>query len=66
MSVDSHSELIVYPGFKTGSIQLVDLRNVSRGSSLAPITINAHQSEIVRLALNNQATLVATGSVKVL
>ncbi len=35
-------------------------------SSMAPMTLNAHQSELACLALNNQGTLLATGSVLVM
>lgn len=58
------TEFLVFPGFKTGSVQLINLQNLTTGSSLSPATINAHQTSIVRLALNNQATLLATGSSK--
>uniref|UniRef100_A0A914VHW6 WD repeat domain phosphoinositide-interacting protein 4 n=1 Tax=Plectus sambesii TaxID=2011161 RepID=A0A914VHW6_9BILA len=64
LSSDPNSELLVYPGFKIGSVQLVDMRNLTKGSSIAPATVNAHQSEVTRIALNNQGTLLATGSTK--
>jgi hypothetical protein len=35
-------ELMVFPGYKVGSIQLLDIQNVSRVSS-APTCLNAHR-----------------------
>jgi hypothetical protein len=35
-------ELLVFPGYKVGSIQLIDIQNVSRVSS-APTCLNAHR-----------------------
>uniref|UniRef100_V9KW62 WD repeat domain phosphoinositide-interacting protein 4 n=2 Tax=Callorhinchus milii TaxID=7868 RepID=V9KW62_CALMI len=57
-------QLIAFPGHKCGSLQLVDLSNTKPGTSSAPFTINAHQSEIACLALNQQGTVVATASKK--
>ncbi|XP_059693400.1 WD repeat domain phosphoinositide-interacting protein 4 isoform X2 [Haemorhous mexicanus] len=37
--------LLVFPGHKCGSLQLVDLGSAKPGTSSAPVTINAHQSE---------------------
>ncbi len=45
--------------------KVVNLRNVSQSRSTAPATIDAHDSEIVKLAIDNQATKIATGSIKV-
>ncbi|VDM95173.1 unnamed protein product [Thelazia callipaeda] len=64
LSYDSNMELLVYPGHRTGSIQYINLRNVTSYTTLTPTTINAHQSDIIQIALNNAATLVATGSIK--
>ncbi|KAK1883647.1 WD repeat domain phosphoinositide-interacting protein 4 [Dissostichus eleginoides] len=44
-------QLLVFPGHKCGSLQLVDLSNTKPGTSSAPFTINAHQSEIACVAL---------------
>lgn len=56
--------LVAFPASKQGSIQLVDLCNTNTGSSSTPITINAHQSEITCLAINQRGTMVATVSIK--
>jgi WD40 repeat protein len=56
-------ELLVFPGYKVGSIQLIDIQNVSRVSS-APTCLNAHRTELTCLALNQQGTMVATASLK--
>ncbi|XP_043936123.1 WD repeat domain phosphoinositide-interacting protein 4 isoform X2 [Protopterus annectens] len=57
-------QLIVFPGHKCGSLQLVDLSNTKPGTSSAPFTINAHQSEIACVAVNQQGTVVASASKK--
>lgn len=36
-----------------------------RSQSSAPLTIQAHQSEVAALAINEQGTLIATASRKV-
>ncbi|KAG2455787.1 RAB7 protein, partial [Polypterus senegalus] len=41
-----------------------DLSNTKPGTSSAPFTINAHQSEIACVALNQQGTVVASASKK--
>ncbi|VDO43664.1 unnamed protein product [Haemonchus placei] len=58
------SQMLAYPGFKVGSVQLVCLNNMSECASLSPRGIDAHLTEITQLALNNQTTLLATGSTK--
>uniref|UniRef100_A0A8C1APG8 WD repeat domain 45 n=2 Tax=Cyprinus carpio TaxID=7962 RepID=A0A8C1APG8_CYPCA len=57
-------QLLVFPGHKGGSLQLVDLSNTKPGTSSAPFTINAHQSEIACLALNQPGSVVASASRK--
>ncbi|KAB0388617.1 hypothetical protein E2I00_011076, partial [Balaenoptera physalus] len=39
-------QLLVFPGHKCGSLQLVDLASTKPGTSSAPFTINAHQSDV--------------------
>ncbi|KJH50286.1 hypothetical protein DICVIV_03569 [Dictyocaulus viviparus] len=58
------TQMLAYPGFKIGSVQIVNLNNMSECASLSPRGIDAHLTEIAQLALNNQATLLATGSTK--
>ncbi|XP_044727357.1 WD repeat domain phosphoinositide-interacting protein 4-like [Chrysoperla carnea] len=60
----SERQLLVFPGRKLGSIQIIDLANTEAGTSSAPVTINAHQGELACIALNMQGTLVATASTK--
>ena len=60
----SERQLLVFPGHRLGSIQLVDLANSEPGMSSSPITINAHQSQIACIAINKQGTMVATASTK--
>ncbi|EDO43705.1 predicted protein [Nematostella vectensis] len=56
--------ILVFPGRKCGSVQLVDLLNRQPDTSSAPLTINAHQGELAALAINQQGTQVATASQK--
>jgi len=39
----AQKQLLVFPGHKLGSIQLVDLGATEAGSSSAPVTLPAHQ-----------------------
>uniref|UniRef100_A0A8B9ED84 WD repeat domain phosphoinositide-interacting protein 4 n=1 Tax=Anser cygnoides TaxID=8845 RepID=A0A8B9ED84_ANSCY len=55
-------QLLVFPGHKCGSLQLVDLSSAAPGTSLAPVTINAHQSEVGCAALSPPGALVASAS----
>uniref|UniRef100_A0A671VVG9 WD repeat domain 45 n=1 Tax=Sparus aurata TaxID=8175 RepID=A0A671VVG9_SPAAU len=57
-------QLLVFPGHKCGSLQLVDLSNTKPGTSSAPFTINAHQSEIACVALNQPGSVAASASRK--
>ncbi|XKL64917.1 hypothetical protein PGB90_005003 [Kerria lacca] len=54
--------LVVFPSFKTGSVQLVDLCSTDVSSSSAPVTINAHRSDLICLAINQKGTMIATAS----
>ncbi|KAF6201597.1 hypothetical protein GE061_003989 [Apolygus lucorum] len=62
--ITGERHLLVYPGHKTGSVQLVDLSNTETGISSAPVTINAHQNDLACLTINQQGTMIATASVK--
>ncbi|EFO86695.1 hypothetical protein CRE_04822 [Caenorhabditis remanei] len=55
---------LAYPGFKTGSIQIMNLNTLTARESKSPVVIDAHVTEIVQVALNCQGTLVASGSTK--
>lgn len=57
-------QLLVFPGHKCGSLQLVDLASTKPGTSSAPFTINAHQSDIACVSLNQPGTVVASASQK--
>jgi len=57
-------EVMVFPGYKTGSIQMVDLSTTEQRVSSAPVSVNAHKNELVCLAINQQGTMVATASTK--
>jgi len=62
LSAERH--LVVFPGHKVGSVQLIDLAHTEENTSKSPMNLNAHQNDIACLALNSQGTLLATGSVK--
>uniref|UniRef100_A0A2K6AJ57 Uncharacterized protein n=1 Tax=Mandrillus leucophaeus TaxID=9568 RepID=A0A2K6AJ57_MANLE len=57
-------QLLVFLGHKCGSLQLVDLASTMPGTSSAPFTINAHQSDIACVSLNQPGTVVASASQK--
>ncbi|XP_048207935.1 WD repeat domain phosphoinositide-interacting protein 4-like [Perognathus longimembris pacificus] len=57
-------QLLVFPGHKCGSLQLVDLASPMPGTSSAPFTINAHQSDVACVSLNPPGTVVASASQK--
>ncbi|CAG9827591.1 unnamed protein product [Diabrotica balteata] len=58
----AEKQLLVFPGHKIGSVQLVDLSCTEMGVSSAPVWIQAHKSEVGCLALNQQGTRLATAS----
>jgi hypothetical protein len=62
LSPDPRSEYLVFPALKPGSIEMANLRDVSHLKSSAQSIILAHETEIVRLAIDNQATKIASGS----
>uniref|UniRef100_A0A3B4Z3A3 WD repeat domain 45 n=1 Tax=Seriola lalandi dorsalis TaxID=1841481 RepID=A0A3B4Z3A3_SERLL len=64
LSPSLEKQLLVFPGHKCGSLQLVDLSNTKPGTSSAPFTINAHQSEIACVALNQPGSVAASASRK--
>ena len=47
-------DFMVFPGYKTGSLQIVNMATTEQRVSSAPVTINAHQSELCCLAINQQ------------
>lgn len=60
----SERQVMVFPGHKTGSLQIMDFNTSSPGASSSPVNILAHQGAIACVALNNQGTMVATASMK--
>uniref|UniRef100_A0A0N5ARJ1 WD repeat domain phosphoinositide-interacting protein 4 n=1 Tax=Syphacia muris TaxID=451379 RepID=A0A0N5ARJ1_9BILA len=58
------TEYLVFPVENKGRVQLVDMNKVGKKSSPSTATIQAHTSDIARLALNNQGKILATGSIK--
>ena len=51
-------EFMVFPGYKTGSLQIVNMSTTEQHVSSAPVTINAHQNELCCIAINQQVYLV--------
>lgn len=64
ISSSVESQVCVFPGPKSGSVQLVDLDIKQIGISSSPCIINAHQHEIACVAMNQLGTLIATSSKK--
>ncbi|ELT94793.1 hypothetical protein CAPTEDRAFT_208377 [Capitella teleta] len=58
------NKLLVFPGYKCGSVQLVDLAITDPDQSSSPVTINAHQGELAIIAINQQGSQIATASQK--
>ncbi|KAL5017843.1 hypothetical protein ScPMuIL_003565 [Solemya velum] len=56
--------ILVFPGYKCGSVQIVDLETSQPSQSISPVTINAHKNEVACMALNQSGTLLATASKK--
>lgn len=54
--------LLVFPGHKCGSLQLVELGVSKPGCSCPPVSISAHQSELGCVALSPPGALVASAS----
>ncbi|PAV63506.1 hypothetical protein WR25_07679 isoform B [Diploscapter pachys] len=61
---DGSGQMLAYPGFKVGSVRIMDVTAVTEKESISPNSIDAHLSEVAELAVNNQGTLLATGSIK--
>uniref|UniRef100_A0A1I7ZIY5 WD_REPEATS_REGION domain-containing protein n=1 Tax=Steinernema glaseri TaxID=37863 RepID=A0A1I7ZIY5_9BILA len=64
LCTDPKSELLAYPGFQNGTVQLVNVGNITSTTSISPTAIQAHKSQVTQIALNMQGTMLATGSVK--
>ena len=67
--LDSRSEkarrvLHEFSSFQVGSVRIMDVTAVTEKESISPNSIDAHLSEVAELAVNNQGTLLATGSIK--
>ena len=45
---------MVFPGYKMGSLQIVNMSTTEQHVSSAPVTINAHQNELCCIAINQQ------------
>lgn len=58
----AQKQLLAFPGYKQGSVQLVDLAATEARSSSTPATLAAHQGALACLAVNNTGTMVATAS----
>lgn len=63
-SEDGGGEFMVFPGFKSGSLQVLDMSTTESRISSAPVTINAHQNELGCVAINQTGSMIASSSVK--
>ncbi|XP_045618016.1 WD repeat domain phosphoinositide-interacting protein 4 isoform X1 [Procambarus clarkii] len=61
-SADRH--ILCFPAHKLGAVQLVDLLTTESTVSQAPLTVQAHKSELACLSVNREGTLLATASHK--
>ncbi|KAJ8314728.1 hypothetical protein KUTeg_006878 [Tegillarca granosa] len=62
--VSTFEQILVFPGHKCGSVQVVSLETAMPGQSSSPVSISAHQNALACLALNHNGTLLATASAK--
>ncbi|KAF5276239.1 hypothetical protein FQR65_LT04044 [Abscondita terminalis] len=60
----AEKQILIFPGHKVGSVQIVDLTSTEIGISTAPVCISAHKNELGCIALNQQGTRIATASHK--
>jgi len=64
-SESTENNIIVFPGRKCGSVEILDLNVMKQSdSSASPATINAHQSELACIAINQIGSRIATASEK--
>ena len=54
-------EFMVFPGYKTGSLQIINMSSTEQHVSSAPVTINAHQNELYCIAINQQVSRLYLG-----
>lgn len=64
ISVEPTMEYLVFPAFKLGAVQIMDLQEISPICSTSPLTVNAHQNEITCLAINRSGNILATASTR--
>ncbi|XP_052762582.1 WD repeat domain phosphoinositide-interacting protein 4-like [Mya arenaria] len=62
--VSPYGSNLVFPGHVCGSVQIVNLDRTQPGQTTAPVTINAHKTDLACIAINQPGSLVATASVK--
>lgn len=62
--LSAEKQILIFPGHKMGSVQIVDLLSTEIGVSSAPIWIDAHRNDLGCLAINQQGTRIATASSK--
>ncbi|CAH0558946.1 unnamed protein product [Brassicogethes aeneus] len=58
----AEKQILIFPGHKLGSVQIVDLACTEMGVSSAPVWILAHKSDLGCIAVNQQGTRIATAS----
>lgn len=62
LACNAGKQMLATLGDSRGTIQVLDLSVSSKSGSAAPVTINAHQNEIVSIAFNFHVTMIASAS----
>ncbi|KAK3601907.1 hypothetical protein CHS0354_041844 [Potamilus streckersoni] len=56
--------IILFPGYKKGSVQIANLEDTKPDQTVSPVTINAHNGELACLSINQSGSMLATASTK--
>ncbi|KAH1028524.1 hypothetical protein HUJ05_001876 [Dendroctonus ponderosae] len=59
---NSHRQILVFPGHKLGSVQIMELSSTFQSYSSAPVYLQAHKNELACIAINQQGKRIATAS----
>ncbi|KAK6171371.1 hypothetical protein SNE40_019576 [Patella caerulea] len=63
-AVSCYGNILVFPGIKCGSVQIVDLETTQPSQTVSPVNINAHQNDLACLAVDQKGSMIATASRK--
>ncbi|KAH1021820.1 hypothetical protein HUJ04_011306, partial [Dendroctonus ponderosae] len=59
---NSHRQILVFPGHKLGSVQIMELSSTFQSYSSAPVYLQAHKNKLACIAINQQSKRIATAS----